>query len=188
MDNFLASTLKQQAPLITSGTIGDINWYWLDHGVMVIEPNQGEINQLEHVLLSAGVHGNETAPIELLDQLVGDLLNSRLKLNVKLMIMLGNPEAMGNGERYNDIDMNRLFSQHHKNYPPCAETLRAEQLEALTAQFLNRAKVANFILICIPLFENHIMFALHYYPIKIVGNIAKKCVIGCRVRESKPLY
>lgn len=140
MDNFLTSTLKQQAPFITSGTIGEINWHWLDHGVMVIEPNEGEVSHLEHVLLSAGVHGNETAPIELLEQLVDDLLNGRLKLNVKLMLMLGNPEAMRNGERYNDIDLNRLFSQHHQNYPACAETLRAKQLEALTTQFFESAK------------------------------------------------
>ncbi|MCF7353114.1 succinylglutamate desuccinylase [Vibrio sp. CK2-1] len=140
MDNFLASTLKQQAPPITSGTVGEINWHWLDHGVMVIEPNEGEVSQREHVLLSAGVHGNETAPIELLDQLVDDLLNGRLKLNVKLMLMLGNPEAMRNGERYNDIDLNRLFSQHYQNYPSCAETLRASQLEALTTQFFEPAK------------------------------------------------
>lgn len=174
MDNFLASTLKQQAPLITSGTIGDINWYWLDHGVIVIEPNQGEVSQLEHVLLSAGVHGNETAPIELLDQLVDDLLNSRLKLNVKLMIMLGNPEAMRNGERYNDIDMNRLFSQHHKNYPPCAETLRAEQLEALTAQFFESSKgrKLHFDLHTAIRESHHVRFAL--LPYKDSGKYSQK--------------
>ena len=140
MDNFLAITLKQQAPVITSGTIGEIDWHWLDHGIMVIEPNKVEVSHIGHVLLSAGIHGNETAPIELLDQLAEDLLNGRLKLNVKLMLILGNPDAIRNGERYNDIDLNRLFSQHHQNYPPCAETLRAEQLEALTTQFFESAK------------------------------------------------
>lgn len=29
--------------------------------------------------MSAGVHGNETAPIELLNQLVGDLLTGRCR-------------------------------------------------------------------------------------------------------------
>lgn len=188
MDNFLTSTLKQHAPLITSGTIGAINWHWLDHGVMVIEPRKDEVNHLEHVLLSAGVHGNETAPIELLDQLVDDLLNSRIKLNVKLMLMLGNPAAMRNGERYNDIDLNRLFSQHHQNYPICAETLRAQQLEALTAQFLNLPPVASSTLTCILLFVSLIMCVSHYYRIKRMRNIADKCAIGYRVQRLKPSY
>ncbi|MGV3002207.1 succinylglutamate desuccinylase [Vibrio sp. E150_018] len=165
MDNFLASTLNQQAPLITNGTIGEINWHWLDHGVMVIEPNEGEVSDREHVLLSAGVHGNETAPIELLDQLVNDLLNGRLKLNVKLMLMLGNPEAMRNGERYNDIDLNRLFSEHHQNYPSCAETLRAERLEALTVQFFEPAKCRklHFDLHTAIRESHHVRFALLPY-------------------------
>ncbi|WP_089137747.1 succinylglutamate desuccinylase [Vibrio rumoiensis] len=165
MDNFLTSTLKQHAPLITSGTIGAINWHWLDHGVMVIEPRKDEVNHLEHVLLSAGVHGNETAPIELLDQLVDDLLNSRIKLNVKLMLMLGNPAAMRNGERYNDIDLNRLFSQHHQNYPICAETLRAQQLEALTAQFFESAagRKLHFDLHTAIRESHHVRFALLPY-------------------------
>ncbi|MGO2343495.1 succinylglutamate desuccinylase [Vibrio litoralis] len=174
MDNFLASALKQQAPPITSGTIGEINWHWLDHGVMVIEPNQGEVSQREHVLLSAGVHGNETAPIELLDQLVDDLLNGRLKLNVKLMLMLGNPEAMRNGERYNDIDLNRLFSQHHQNYPSCAETLRAEQLETLTTQFFESAKgrKLHFDLHTAIRESHHVRFAL--LPYKESGQYSQK--------------
>lgn len=174
MDNFLTSTLKQHAPLITSGTIGAINWYWLDHGVMVIEPRKDEVNHLEHVLLSAGVHGNETAPIELLDQLMDDLLNGSLPLNVKLMLMLGNPAAMRNGERYNDIDLNRLFSQHHQNYPICAETLRAQRLETLTAQFFESAtgRKLHFDLHTAIRESHHIRFAV--FPYKETGKYSRQ--------------
>ena len=37
------------------------------------------------------VHGNETAPIELLSHLCTDLFAGRLKLAVRLLLVLGNP-------------------------------------------------------------------------------------------------
>lgn len=45
-------------------------------------------------MLSAGIHGNETAPIELLNQLVNDLLSGSRTLAVRLLVVLGNPAAM----------------------------------------------------------------------------------------------
>ena len=86
--------------------------------------------------MSAGVHGNETAPIELLNQLVGDLLIGRLPLTVRLLVVLGNPAAMR---------AEALSAQRHEPHvrqpatailkPPAARPCDAQQLERALAAF-----------------------------------------------------
>ncbi|WP_304166230.1 succinylglutamate desuccinylase/aspartoacylase family protein, partial [Lonsdalea britannica] len=77
MNDFLALTLRGELPPTTSGETAELHWRWLDEGVLELTPRAG---YRRAVALSAGVHGNETAPIELLDALVGDLLAGRLTL------------------------------------------------------------------------------------------------------------
>lgn len=94
--------------------------------------------------MSAGVHGNETAPIELLNQLVGDLLTGRLPLRVRLLVVLGNPAAMRAGKRYLHSDMNRMFGGRYRNFAASGETVRAQQLERALAAFFDGEQAARF--------------------------------------------
>lgn len=137
MFDFLQMTLSGQEPLEHSGSNFNLRWHWLAQGVLELEPWHG---YRKSVVLSAGIHGNETAPIELLAALVSDLLHGKRRLQVRLLVILGNPSAMVNGERYNQIDLNRLFSSHHSQFPTCAETERAEQLELLVSDFFKHSK------------------------------------------------
>ncbi|NIG07009.1 succinylglutamate desuccinylase, partial [Burkholderia sp. Tr-849] len=91
------------------------------------------------VLVSAGVHGDETAPIELLSMLVRDLASGALPLACRLLVVLGNVPAMRAGERYLDDDLNRLFSGRHAQVPDSREAPRAAQLEAAAAAFFAAA-------------------------------------------------
>jgi succinylglutamate desuccinylase len=90
------------------------------------------------VLLSAGVHGDETAPIELLSQLVSDLAGGALPLACRLLVVLGNLEAMRTECRYVDDDLNRLFCGWHAQLPASREAPRAAALEAVAAQFFGQ--------------------------------------------------
>jgi succinylglutamate desuccinylase len=90
------------------------------------------------VLLSAGVHGDETAPIELLSQLVADLAHGALPLACRLLVVLGNFEAMRAGLRYVDDDLNRLFRGRHAELPASREAPRAAALEAAAVRFFGQ--------------------------------------------------
>ena len=134
--SFLTLTLKREIPKNTVFHAHGLTFHWLNHGVMVIEP-AGVDNSLPSIILSAGVHGNETAPIELLDSIVADLQSGSLSLTRPLLVLLGNLDAMNQGERYLDYDMNRLFCQNHRRFPDARESKRAAELEKAVIRFAN---------------------------------------------------
>jgi len=143
LDDFLAFTLTGTAPSATDGTCaaGAVRWQWLGDGLLALEPVAAEVagTARASVLVSAGVHGDETAPIELLSMLVRDLASGALPLACRLLVVLGNVPAMRAGERYLDDDLNRLFSGRHAQVPDSREAPRATQLEAAAAAFFAAA-------------------------------------------------
>ncbi|MCA8255002.1 succinylglutamate desuccinylase [Burkholderia sp. AU31624] len=143
LDDFLAFTLTGGAPSATDGTCaaGAVRWQWRGDGLLTLEPVAAEAAGAARasVLVSAGVHGDETAPIELLSMLVRDLASGALPLACRLLVVLGNVPAMRAGERYLDDDLNRLFSGRHAQVPDSREAPRAAQLEAAAAAFFAAA-------------------------------------------------
>ncbi|AFQ48742.1 succinylglutamate desuccinylase [Burkholderia cepacia] len=142
LDDFLAFTLAGGAPAETDGACagGAVRWQWLGDGLLALEPSAAaDTAARASVLVSAGVHGDETAPIELLSMLVRDLAAGTLPLACRLLVVLGNVPAMRAGERYLDDDLNRLFSGRHAHVPASREAPRAVQLEAAAAAFFAAA-------------------------------------------------
>ncbi|GAU02340.1 succinylglutamate desuccinylase [Burkholderia stabilis] len=141
LDDFLAFTLAGGTPAVTDGACagGVVRWHWLGDGLLALEPAAADDAARASVLVSAGVHGDETAPIELLSMLVRDLASGVLPLACRLLVVLGNVPAMRAGERYLDDDLNRLFSGRHAQVPESREAPRAVQLEAAAAAFFAAA-------------------------------------------------
>ncbi|MBF7729483.1 succinylglutamate desuccinylase [Pseudomonas sp. N040] len=110
--------------------------HWLTEGVLEVMPAAAADNKLD-LLLSAGLHGNETAPIELLDSLLQAIASGALLPRARVLFMLGNPQAMRRGERYVDQDINRLFSGRHEQSSGF-EALRANELEILATSFFSK--------------------------------------------------
>jgi succinylglutamate desuccinylase len=112
----------------------------LDTGVLKIQPCQtlGD----ECLIVSAGIHGNETAPIEVLNQLVSELVNGRWQAALPTLLILGNPPAMANGERFTRFNLNRLFSGAHarEEYAGSDEAIRAKRLEDYCREFAGYGK------------------------------------------------
>ncbi|SOB77920.1 succinylglutamate desuccinylase [Marinobacter sp. LV10R510-11A] len=107
-------------------------------GVLHLSPPAGRTNpNHEALIISAGIHGNETAPIEVLNALVSELLNGEWQLACPLLLILGNPPAMVVGERFLDANLNRLFSGAHSKpeYNGLPEAARARFLEEACRQF-----------------------------------------------------
>jgi succinylglutamate desuccinylase len=142
LDDFLAYTLAGTRPgaQATQGACAnnDVRWSWLDDGNLQLEPASHDA-AARSVLASAGVHGDETAPIELLSYLVRDIAQGRAALTCRLLVILGNVDAMRDACRYRDDDLNRLFSGRHEQVPHSHEAPRAAALERAATQFFAAA-------------------------------------------------
>ncbi|MFC5513025.1 succinylglutamate desuccinylase [Massilia jejuensis] len=87
------------------------------------------------VLLSVGVHGDETGPIEMVAHLIEALSRAPSALAVDLMLCVGNIEAIAAGKRFLDADLNRMFKAHRGSLAGTAEAARADDLIAATDVF-----------------------------------------------------
>ncbi|RZI43369.1 succinylglutamate desuccinylase [Herbaspirillum sp. HC18] len=87
------------------------------------------------VLLSVGIHGDETAPIEMLADLLDRLAGEPHALAVDLMVAVGNLAAIAQGKRFIDADLNRMFRSERGDLQSAAEAARADALMRATAAF-----------------------------------------------------
>lgn len=85
--------------------------------------------------ISVGVHGDETAPIEMMALLLEELSNTPHLLAVDLMMVVGNLQAIAAAKRFIDMDLNRLFNPHRTSFNNSKEAQRADQLMQATTQF-----------------------------------------------------
>lgn len=132
MNDFLALTLAGQRPERMQGETAELYWQWHDAGILELTPFAPCSRAL---VLSCGVHGNETAPVEIVDALLGALLAGAQTLRWRLLVIFGNPPALAANKRYLHSDMNRMFSGRWHDVTPSGETARAARLEQALRQF-----------------------------------------------------
>jgi succinylglutamate desuccinylase len=155
MNQILALSGCKGYPEALAGSNEYVEWRWLADGILRLTPIRSNLTDLtgstdsDHVsdalafadtrvrrlLISTGIHGNETAPIEIVAQLVCQLLNGERFLALELLVVFGNMPAIEQDKRYFEVDLNRLFNGKHRNYPECAETRRAAEIEQVVEQF-----------------------------------------------------
>jgi succinylglutamate desuccinylase len=87
------------------------------------------------LLLSVGIHGDETAPIEMLAHLLNALAAEPHALAVDLMVVVGNLAAIVEGKRFIDADMNRMFRTERGELQSAAEAARADTIMHASAAF-----------------------------------------------------
>jgi succinylglutamate desuccinylase len=131
--DFLAFVLAGKRAALTHGVLPDgVRWNWLGDGIVRFDPVEPAALD---VVVSAGIHGDETAPIELLSALLADIAAGRVALKSRLLVIFGNLKAMQAGNRYLDDDLNRLFNGRHRTFPGSREAPRAAELEDVTRAF-----------------------------------------------------
>ncbi|NND82057.1 MAG: succinylglutamate desuccinylase [Gammaproteobacteria bacterium] len=114
------------------------------NGVLQLVPIQ-ENSARQPIIISCGVHGNETAPIELLERLIEALLNQQVELRNPLLLIFANPAAAAKQVRELQHNMNRLFSGRHANgdVHGSLEAQRAAHLEQLVSRFVSSYPAIN---------------------------------------------
>ncbi|MCW8877569.1 MAG: succinylglutamate desuccinylase [Kangiellaceae bacterium] len=109
-----------------------------ERGILEISP---ALPSNKDFVISCGVHGNETAPIEITSNLISQIVKGVVEPKVNLLFILGNPESMLIADRFVSINMNRLFNGAFKKYEKNEETRyeleRAEQLEQYVTEFFS---------------------------------------------------
>ncbi|WP_345316242.1 succinylglutamate desuccinylase [Ferrimonas gelatinilytica] len=144
--DLLSHTLRHAGERISpkSWTLSDGTRVTLhDVGILSFEPAKPGPGD---IVLSAGVHGNETAPQELLNGLVTGLINGALRCQNRLLVLFGNPLAMAEGVREVEANMNRMFSGGHRQYlsTASAEAERAALLENSVEAFFTQRQGSRY--------------------------------------------
>jgi len=132
MQDFLKQTLSGEPPEHSSGRNDQLSWQWLDEGILEMTPVNASTQAM---VISAGVHGNETAPVEILNELIAQLLRGEKPLLPRLLLIFGNPAAMRADKRYLRCDINRMFGGRWQQYEDCPEARRAWILEQAMENF-----------------------------------------------------
>ncbi|MDC2887888.1 succinylglutamate desuccinylase [Psychrosphaera algicola] len=111
-----------------------------DTGVLQVSPIGASKFDLA-IVLSAGIHGNETAPIEMINELIKEILTKEITLKRPVLFIFGNPPSMNINKRFVIENLNRLFCSTYLNGVDIngdrtnLERQRAEKLEGYVARF-----------------------------------------------------
>ncbi|RJF98960.1 succinylglutamate desuccinylase [Noviherbaspirillum saxi] len=110
------------------------------------------------LLLSVAIHGDETAPLEMLAHLLDELITAPHRLVLDLMIVVGNPAAIAAEERYIDADLNRMFRSERGDLQTTREAERADDIMSATTAFFDIPKAEKWHL------DLHTAIRESYYP------------------------
>jgi len=134
----LTSRCELGIPSVQHFPVNNATATLLDTGVLLFEPDNIPA-ECKDVLISCGIHGNETAPIEIVNQLVMDIVKGGGLVKQRTLFILGNPVAMNMSKRFEVENLNRLFCGKYQNITPCYERRRAGQLERYVSDFFSSA-------------------------------------------------
>lgn len=108
-----------------------------DSGVMVVTPAQAGDKD---IVLSAAVHGNETAPVEICRDIINDILAGKQAVKQRTLFLFANPASINAGQRFVEENMNRLFSgAHSEGGIHNRERERAAKIEQYVTRFYQEA-------------------------------------------------
>lgn len=134
--NFLALTrhFEKEVPETDAFRVNNATAKLLDTGVLLIEPDTLATEPKDYVI-SSGIHGNETAPIEIVNKLVSEIILGKIHVKQRTLFIIGNPVSMNTSKRFEVENLNRLFCGKYKEIPDCYEKERAEKLEQYVTDF-----------------------------------------------------
>ena len=103
-----------------------------DTGILELIPNSPTDKQF---VLSCAIHGNETAPIEVINQIISKIISNEITVKHSTLFIFGNPKAMNIAKRFSDENLNRLFAGGLKEKESNYETKRANKIISILENF-----------------------------------------------------
>ncbi len=97
----------------------------LSTGILEFIPHQPSTTQ---IVYSSGIHGNETAPIEIINDIITSIENNSLKCIHHTLFIFGNPKAMNIEKRFYTENLNRLFARKLDTKEDNYEVRRAKEI------------------------------------------------------------
>ncbi|GAB3406658.1 succinylglutamate desuccinylase [Massilia agilis] len=141
-----SNALPEAVRALAEADFGTVAQRFRDAGFAVALPARGimtvksaDAGTRPAVLLSVGVHGDETGPIEMVAHAVEALSRAPQQLAVDLMLCVGNIDAIRAGKRFIDADLNRMFRAQRGALAGTAEASRADAMIAASAAFFDGA-------------------------------------------------
>jgi succinylglutamate desuccinylase len=144
--------LPESVRALAQADFGDIARRFTDAGFTVGLPAKGVLTvkaalpdaARASVLVSVGVHGDETGPIEMVAHVLDALARAPEALEVDLMLCVGNIDAIAAGKRFIDADLNRMFRVQRGDLAGTFEAGRADALIAATRDFFEGSGPARW--------------------------------------------
>lgn len=132
--SFLQDTLNTDSDFV-GGSLVTALGVTMTHrarGLLEVTPQTLEPDS-KHIIISCGIHGDETAPMELIDRVIADIQSGSATLKARCLFIIAHPDATNQQQRFVDENLNRLFA--NKNYPPSRERDIANRLKNWVADF-----------------------------------------------------
>ena len=132
---------------------------WSNGIIEAIPSNMDENTQ--HIIVSCGVHGNETGPMELVSKIVSDIESGDQQVQERMLFVIANIEAIKQNVRFIEENLNRLFDD--KGHEPTRELVIADNLKFVVKDFWQDTPIANrwhFDLHCTIRESKHYTFAV----------------------------
>lgn len=144
LDNLLASGFLKQTLSDQTGSFPytvqckkGISLIHHDIGVLEVRP----VDSNKSIVISSGIHGDETAPLELINDIVNEIVEQHLCPTARILFIIAHPCAIKANKRFIDEDLNRCFAGHNlENNDECKI---ANKLQQYVSNFFSNTPKSN---------------------------------------------
>lgn len=135
LGQWLDWSLDGQLPTASHGAFASGTYHLHAPGILELSPNTARDGAYA-CIISAAIHGNETAPVELVGEWLSSVEAGSISLGAPVLVILGNLPALKAQQRFLSTNLNRLFSRELT--AKGEEPDRARELMAAVDSFYSR--------------------------------------------------
>ncbi|EDP60171.1 succinylglutamate desuccinylase [Vibrio sp. AND4] len=132
--SFLTDTLDVQTDVTVAELVlsNGVKLKLYQRGVLEVIPDE-YTQATKNVIISCGVHGDETAPMELVDSIIKDIESGFQRVECRCLFIIAHPESTLAHTRFLEENLNRLFDE--KEHEQTKELAIAYTLKQLVRDF-----------------------------------------------------